>query len=94
MVRVMISMLALAMALTACGQADGEWTQDVRDNFMSECLPSSGGEEEYCLCVLEQLEDTYTLEEFETIEQELIETDTMPAELEEMIDGCIQEHLL
>lgn len=94
MARLLISLFALGMALAACGATGDEWTQEVRDNFMSECLPSSGGEQAYCECVLEDLESTYTLAEFETIEQELIETDTMPPEVEEMIDACIQEHLL
>ncbi len=94
MTRPLIPILVLVMALTACSPTGDEWTQEVRDNFMSECLPSSGGEQAYCECVLEDLESTYTLEEFEAIEQEIIESDTMPPEIEEMIDACIQEHLL
>lgn len=94
MARLLISMFALALALGACGTSGDEWTQEVRDNFLSECLPASGGEQDYCECVLEELEATYTLAEFEAIEEELIETDSMPPDVEEMIDVCIQEHLL
>ena len=91
--RMVVMVAALALALVACGPGGDEWTQEVRDNFLDGCLEASGGEEAYCVCVLERLEDTYTLAEFEAIERELEEADVMPAELEGMIEDCLEEHL-
>jgi hypothetical protein len=84
---------ALLLLLAACVPAADEWTDEVRDNFLEACEESSGGELAYCRCVLDDLEATYTLAEFEEIERQLDETGEMPAELEAIIDACIEEHI-
>jgi hypothetical protein len=84
---------ALMLLLAGCDQDEDAWTQDVRDNFMEGCLEASGGQQEYCSCVLGDLEDTYTLEEFEEIERQLEDAGALPPEVESMIEDCIDEHL-
>jgi hypothetical protein len=84
---------ASVLLFAGCGQDDGAWTQEVRNNFMDGCLEASGGQQEYCSCVLDALEETYTLEEFDEIERQLDDTGVMPPEVESMIEACIDEHL-
>ena len=69
------------------------WTQDVRDNFMDGCLEASGGQLEYCQCVLDDLEANYSVAEFERLEQTLERTGEMPIEVERTIERCIDQHL-
>jgi hypothetical protein len=91
--RTAVMAMAAAMLLAGCGQNEGEWTQEVRDNFMDGCLEASGGQQEYCACVLDDLEDSYTIEEFEEIERQLEAAEVLPPEIEGMIEACIEEHL-
>ena len=72
---------------------DSDWTDQVRTNFLDECLEASGGEHLYCICVLEALEARYDLAEFEAIEGALERGGELPAAVESIIDGCIETHL-
>ena len=87
--------LAVLLALLAgCGPAPHDaWTDGVRQNFLDSCEASSGGQTDYCACVLADLEDAYSLAEFEAIEQQLDEGGEVPDALELIIDACIERHI-
>ncbi len=70
----------------------GDWDEQVRTNFMDACLATSGGASGYCECTLDGLEDTYDQAEFEQVEQEMLGTDEIPAEFEQIIEACVEEN--
>lgn len=86
---------ALLLVAVACTDTtDREaWTDEVRDNFLAACEESSDGQADYCACVLTDLEDTYTLAEFEEIEQHLDAGGEVPGELQATIDTCVEQHV-
>ena len=47
-----------------------EYAAEIRENFLESCR-GAGGEDSYCLCVLEGLEGEYTQEEFIEVEVEM-----------------------
>jgi hypothetical protein len=71
---------------------DDAWDPQVRTNFLDACLETSGGAEGYCGCTLDRLEERFTEAEFEAMEQEMMASDVMPPEFDEIIDACIDEH--
>jgi hypothetical protein len=71
---------------------DDEWDPQVRTNFLEACLATSGGAEGYCGCTLDRLEERFSEAEFEAMEQEMMTSDVMPAEFEEIIEACVGEH--
>ncbi len=85
--------LAVASLLVGCGLADEGWPEEVRDNFLGACLDGSGGEEDYCRCVLEELEASLTVEEFEELEGDLAEEGDLPPVVEVIVEDCIDQHL-
>lgn len=71
---------------------DEAWDPQVRTSFLDACLATSGGAEGYCGCTLDRLEERFTEAEFEAMEQEMMTSDVMPAEFDEIIDACLAEH--
>ena len=83
----------LGTSATEPEAAGSDWTNEVRTNFLDECLEASGGERLYCVCVLETLEARYNLAEFEAMERTLERGGELPAAVESIIDGCAATHL-
>lgn len=82
-------------ALTGCsgsagGGDDGSWPDAVTENFMTSCEQSSGGQTAYCECSLETLQENYTLEEFEELENSVDDEKTQEV-LGEIISACQSE---
>lgn len=53
--RTLIGLAAAAALLGACG--GGGYSEEFRTSFLESCEESSGGEEAYCQCALEHLEE-------------------------------------
>ena len=45
-----------------------EYPADVVQTFMNSCEANSGGRTKVCACMLEKIQEKYTLEEFSTLE--------------------------
>ena len=54
-----------------------EYATEIRESFLESCR-GAGGEDSYCLCVLEGLEGEYTQEEFIEVEVEIAESGATP----------------
>ena len=95
MSKALCGLVVLLVVATGCAEAATDaWSDDVRENFLASCEESSGGQVDYCACVLADLEETYTLAEFEAIEQQLEDDgDAVPDELQVIIDACIERHI-
>ena len=72
--------------------ADEGWDQAVQTNFYESCLSASRGATGYCQCTLGGLQERFSQDDFEAIEQEVTGSEALPPEFEEVIDACIEEH--
>jgi hypothetical protein len=62
--------LALAVFLAGCGDDDGGYPAEVKENFLSSCT-GNGGTDDACSCVWEKVTAEYSYEEFVKIEDDL-----------------------
>ena len=81
---------ALAFLAGACGASDDYPDWVVRD-FAAQCLAQPGATSDRCICVLEGLEKTYSVEEYLTILQRAREGQPVPPEIPEIFNSCAQE---
>lgn len=63
-------------ALAGCGGDsdggdDGAWPENVRSNFINACVAEDPAMEGYCGCMLEGLEEKYTIDEYIEVEREM-----------------------
>ena len=66
---------------------DREYAAEIRENFLESCR-GAGGEDSYCLCVLEGLEGEYTQEEFIDVEVEMAESGATPPFITGLTTRC------
>jgi hypothetical protein len=66
-----------AAALTACGSSSSsagdsthEYPQAIKDNFMSQCSASSGGQTAVCGCAFDKIQAHFTLDQFKALDAE------------------------
>ena len=90
----MKSLLVGLLVLTgvACSSDDEasngrEYAAEIRENFLESCR-GAGGEDPYCLCVLEGLEGEYTQEEFIEVEGEIAESGATPPFITSLTTRC------
>ena len=90
----MKSVLVGLLVLTgvACSSDDEasngpEYAAEIRENFLESCR-GAGGEDSYCLCVLEGLEGEYTQEEFTAVEVEIAESGATPPFITGLTTRC------
>lgn len=65
--------LATPTVLGACGSSGSvsdDYPQEFRSNYLESCL-AAGGNEEGCVCVLEEMEKTFTYDEVLAIESDI-----------------------
>lgn len=60
--------LACLVAASAC--SSGGFSEDVRENFLAACHLSSSGNDESCECILSEIEDRMSEEEYRELEGE------------------------
>jgi hypothetical protein len=90
----MKSVLVGLLVLTgvACSSDDEasngrEYAAEIRENFLESCR-GAGGEDPYCLCVLEGLEGEYTQEEFTEVEVEMAASGATPPFITDLTSRC------
>lgn len=64
-----------------------EYAAEIRENFLESCR-GAGGEDPYCLCVLEGLEGEYTQEEFTEVEVEMAASGATPPFIADLTSRC------
>ena len=85
--------VTVLLLLTACGGGDGnDYSSQVRENFLNACATTSGGQDEACECMLDEIEERLTEEEFLEIEQQVVAEETTfeeVPEFQEATDACL-----
>ncbi|MCB2223826.1 MAG: hypothetical protein KQH83_06580 [Actinobacteria bacterium] len=92
MIRVLAAVLVLGLALAACGGGDSDgFSDEIRDQFMSGCVPGVG--EEFCDCALDELEKVYTEDEFMQVGLEAFtsDSDDVPDEVMAAVLACVDK---
>lgn len=59
--RIVIALLSIVLAASACGGDDGEFSQEFRDSFMESCTEEQP--EAFCICYLDELQKRFTQEQ-------------------------------
>ena len=78
---------------TACSSGGGEiYPESVVENFMAECIPTSGGNTEYCECALDGLQEEMTLDEFIEFEQDVIRGGEAPSVVIGIMADCLRQY--
>jgi len=72
--------------------ADDGWDETVRTNFYESCLSTSANATGYCQCALDGLQERFSQEDLEAFEQQMTSSVVLPAEFDEVIDVCLEEH--
>ena len=86
-----LALVAIAGGLLLTRSGDGtdeagggnRYPADVRSNFLDAC-ENAGSSRSTCACILEALEDTYTLSEFTRLEEEILRGGTSSGAIREM----------
>ena len=96
--------LALALAGCGGSSGDdgdaspdiASWPEEIRDNFSAACVvgaeasgADSGEAEDYCACVLSELESRYTAEEFAEAEQKMLNGEATDLDMLELGEICL-----
>ncbi len=65
-----------------------EFSAEVRETFLESCSESSGGRDDTCRCMLDELEDRMTEEEFIQSEERMGEGEALEPEFQAAVDAC------
>ena len=95
----MFACLVVALAATGCGVRSGfgdAWPEETREAFSNACVlnaEESGADtdfaQDYCSCVLTELERRYSATEFTEIEQKLMRGEATDLDMTELADVCL-----
>lgn len=97
--RMMFASLVVVLAVTGCGgssDAVDAWPEENREAFSNACVlnaEEAGADadeaQDYCSCVLTELERRYSLDEFAEIEQEMLRGEATDLDMTELQDLCL-----
>jgi hypothetical protein len=76
--------------LSACGD-DGEYPQEVVDNFMAGCTSQPGATEGYCRCSIREIQEKVSFEEFRKLESSIGDDKRFPDPLVDAVGACVDE---
>ena len=87
----------LALGISACGGNENSmpWSYEMRDNFMTGCLltaelgMSSNDANNYCSCLLNDIEGQYSATEFLDAEQRMLRGENSGIDFEAMAQRCL-----
>ena len=80
--------VAMAVVLGACTESGAtEYSEDVRDSFVSACT-DAGGNEETCGCAYESISSEVEFERFRQIEEDLEDGGEVPPEISDLFAEC------
>ena len=100
--RMMFACLVVVLTVTGCGGSGGSsdaadaWPEENREAFSNACVlnaeeagASADEAEDYCSCVLTELESRYSIDEFAEIEQEMLRGEATDLDMEELGEFCL-----
>ena len=58
------TILIVFFILSSCGPTKHDYPSELTQDFMDSCLDDSASNKNLCLCLLDQIQDEYTAEEF------------------------------
>ncbi len=83
-----VSVFLICLLCIACKETgEDTYPKAVQDNFMNNCLRTSGNDKQLCHCMLKSIESEYSYAEFTSIEAE-IETGKVPEEFTNFIQSA------
>lgn len=84
----LISLVLLtATALTATAQAS--YPQDVVARYIEDCTAGRGAQARaVCTCIINGMQAKYTYEEFQILNSQISQTNTVPASVNSIIQAC------
>lgn len=90
-----LSVVLICWLCVACNNREKDtYPKVAQDNFMENCLRTSGNDKQVCHCMLKSIENEYTYAEFTTLEAE-IETGKVPEDFTHFIRmariGCVND---
>lgn len=91
---------ALLLGASACGGSGSDnsapWPSELKDNFITDCvtgaeLQGASSEEanDYCSCLLDELEGEFSATEFQEAEQEMLRGEESALDLDSFASRCI-----
>ena len=97
--RTMFASLVVVLAATGCGgssDAADAWPEENREAFSNACVlnaEEAGADadeaQDYCSCVLSELERRYSIDEFAEIEQAMLRGEETDLDMTELGDLCL-----
>lgn len=81
--------VAGALVLGSCSSPEPtEYSEDIRENFVSACVGAPEGDEQVCECAYEALEDRVPFERFRQIEEDVEGGAEVPTEVTDLFAQC------
>jgi hypothetical protein len=87
--RIAVVSAAVVIAFAACGE-EGEYPQEVVDNFMEGCTSQPGATESYCRCSIDRIQKEVSFDEFRELEEGLTDASEFPERLVDAISECVE----
>jgi len=82
-----IYLLSIFILMLSC-KTKHEYPADIIPNFMNNCQRQSGGKQQACACVIEQIQYKFTLEEFIRFDASMKEGGKIPEEMKKIVADC------
>lgn len=79
--------IALAVGLISCTAQKRTYPAAYVQNFMNGCI-YSGGTQIICSCIIDKIQERYSLEEFSQIEVKMQATGVLPEEILDFVGTC------
>jgi hypothetical protein len=82
-----IYLLSVVIFMLSC-ENKNDYPPDIIQNFMNSCQKQSGGKQQTCACIIEQVQYKFTLEEFLRIDASMKEGGKIPEEMKRIVVDC------
>jgi hypothetical protein len=79
-----------AVLLCACGD-DGDYPEEVVDNFMAGCTAQPEVTKSSCRCSIREIQENVSFEEFQRLKSSITDRNRFPDRLVEAVGACVDE---
>lgn len=82
-------LLTTVPILSASAQTQYSYPQDVVNQYIEDCTAGRGAQaRQVCVCTINELQATYSFEDFQIFNQQVVRTNKLPIELSTIIKAC------